>query len=627
MRNFLSNAAALTLIAGFFASTPGGFAQSPGTIQAWGFNATGDLGDGSTVHRTTPIGVPGLAEITSIAAGAGHSLALLSNGSVRAWGWNVAGQLGIGTNVDSHVPVPVYNLGGVVSITAGGAHSLALLWDGTIRAWGDNQFGQLGNGANSNSPIPVAVIGLGFAPPGAKGVPPGPVARVVAVAGGRHHSLALLSDGTVRAWGYNGYGQLGNGTTTNSNIPVAVSGLGGVVAIAAGAYHNLAVRSDGTVWTWGGNFRGEGGSVGLNAINPTPVQIPGIAGATTVSAGTYSSTALLSDHTVRAWGSNSAGQLGNGSRVDSPAPVPVSGLSNVTAIASGLALAHSLALLADGTVQAWGLSDDGELGVGANGYITTPTPVLNLAGVIRIAAGSHDLAIVNPLMTVDPPVGFGEIGLSSTSTGVVTITNRGPGPATITHLDTNGPNAEDFSITDPGLPYSIPEGLSAMVNVTFRPSSVGVRSATMRITDNAFQSPHTVTLRGEGGPTADVAVSLTATADTVSRTITYTAVVTNTGPTETTGADFRFARSGPLFGDPASITTSQGSCGVGFSGARRCFLGDLAAGARATVRFTVPVLATVPTDIIYSVSAFADAGDPTLANNTATVVTHWLSLK
>src|SRR5262249_22584307 len=240
--------------------------------------------------------------------------------------------------------------------------------------------------------------------------------------------------------------------------------------------------------------------------NLTPVQVSGIAGATAVSAGTHFSTALLSDHTVRAWGMNFYGQLGNGSRLNSSVPGVVSGLSTVTAIASGLALAHSLALLADGTVRAWGLSDDGELGVGVNGLVTTPMQVSNLAGAVRIAAGAHDLAIVNPLVTVDPPsLSFPSIGFSSSSTGMVTITNRGPGPATITHLDTYGANAGDFSITDPGLPYSIPAGLSAAVNVTFHPSGFGARSATMRITDTGFQSPHTVPLTdGEGLETADL---------------------------------------------------------------------------------------------------------------------------
>ena len=130
-----------------------------------------------------------------------------------AWGCNDSGQLGNGTTTDSDVPVAVSGLGGVTAIAAGADHSLALLSDGTVMAWGYNGSGQLGNGTTTDSDVPVAVSGLS--------------GTVTAIAGGGTHSLALLSDGTVMAWGRNGSGQLGNGTTTDSHVPVAVSGLSG----------------------------------------------------------------------------------------------------------------------------------------------------------------------------------------------------------------------------------------------------------------------------------------------------------------------------------------------------------------------------------------------------------------
>jgi hypothetical protein len=162
---------------------------------------------------------------------------LKNDGTVWAWGYNPDGQLGNRTYSDSNVPVQVLGLTGVTAIAGGGYHSLALKSDGTVWAWGRNDYGQLGNGTNSDSNVPVQVANL---------------TRVTAIAGGYgYRSLALKSDGTVWAWGYNYYGERGNGTTAASNVPVQVSGLTGVTAIAEGDLHSLALKSDGTIWIWG----------------------------------------------------------------------------------------------------------------------------------------------------------------------------------------------------------------------------------------------------------------------------------------------------------------------------------------------------------------------------------------
>ncbi|MBF0487187.1 MAG: hypothetical protein HQK98_03415, partial [Nitrospirae bacterium] len=145
---------------------------------------------------------------------------------------------------------------------------------------------------------------------------------VTAVAGGFEHTIALTGDGTVWAWGYNGYGQLGDGTNTNSNTPVQVSGLTGVTAVAGGAVHSVALRSDGTVWAWGLNQYGQLGN-GTNTNSNTPVQVSGLTGVTAVAAGFEHSVALKSDGTVWAWGYNGYGQLGNGTNTNSNTPVQV----------------------------------------------------------------------------------------------------------------------------------------------------------------------------------------------------------------------------------------------------------------------------------------------------------------
>jgi hypothetical protein len=155
------------------------------------------------------------------------------------------------------------------------------------------------------------------------------------------HSLALKDDGTVWAWGYNGYGQLGNGTNTDSNVPVQVSGLTGITAIAWGGSHSLALKNDGTVWAWGYNGYGQLGN-GTNTDSNLPVQVSSLTGITVIAGGSRHSLALKNDGTVWAWGYNGYGQLGNGTNTDSNVPVQVSGLTGITAIAGGGY--HSLAI-------------------------------------------------------------------------------------------------------------------------------------------------------------------------------------------------------------------------------------------------------------------------------------------
>jgi alpha-tubulin suppressor-like RCC1 family protein len=203
---------------------------------AWGYNGNGELGDGTTNYSFLPLQIYDLTDIIDVSAGGTHSLALKSDGTVWAWGSNYYGQLGNGTNTDSYTPIQVNSLTDVIAISAGNYHSLALKSDGTVWAWGYNGDGQLGNGTITGSSIvPIQVIGL---------------TDVIAISAGNYHSLALKSDGTVWAWGTNGFGVLGNGGTTEYNLtPMQVSVLTDVIAIDAGPSHNLAIKSGGTVWS------------------------------------------------------------------------------------------------------------------------------------------------------------------------------------------------------------------------------------------------------------------------------------------------------------------------------------------------------------------------------------------
>jgi len=210
--------------------------------------------------------------------------------------------------------------------------------------------------------------------------------NVVSIATGNAHSCALKSDGTVWCWGYNYYGQLGDGTTTNRLTPVQVSGLTNVVSIALGYYHSCALKSDGTVWCWGYNGYGQLGD-NTTTDRHTPVQVVNLTNVVSIATGNAHSCALKSDGTVWCWGRNGYGQLGDGTTTNRLTPVQVSGLTNVVSIALGYY--HSCALKSDGTVWCWGRNGYGQLGDGTTTNRLTPVQVVNLTNVVSIALGYY----------------------------------------------------------------------------------------------------------------------------------------------------------------------------------------------------------------------------------------------
>ena len=368
---------------------------------AWGSNQYGQLGNASNTDSPVPVteDLSGKT-VMSVVAGESHSLALCSDGTVASWGWNWAGQLGNGSTTDSNVPVAVDTTGVLsgktaVAVAAGSYHSLALCSDGTVAAWGYNYFGQLGNGTTTDSSVPVAVD--------TTGVLSGKT--VVAVAAGNSHSLALCSDGTVAAWGYNHHGQLGNGSSTDSNVPVAVDTTGvlsgkTVVAVAAGVEHSVALCSDGTLAAWGSNYFGELGigspDYDLHSV-PVAVDTTGVLSGRTVvavAAGSYHSLALCSDGTVAAWGYNYFGQLGNDTTSSSGVPVAVDTagvLSGKTVAAVTAGYLHSMALCADGTVATWGRNNYGQLGNNS----TTDSSVPVAVSMSSIGSGGEFVALAS----------------------------------------------------------------------------------------------------------------------------------------------------------------------------------------------------------------------------------------
>lgn len=280
-----------------------------GTVWSWGPNSLGQLGDGTTTTRWQPVQVPGLSNIVGVSAGGGCSYALTAGGSVYAWGWNASGQLGDGTTNSTLVPQIVPGLPAtIVKMAAGSGHILVLTSGGGIKAWGANGAGQLGNGVNTNSLSPVDVIGL--------------TSGVTDICAGISHSMALTSTGAVKTWGYNGAGQLGDGTLTDRYSPLTVPGLGsGMQAISAGESVSLALTTSGCVKSWGQGPTGALGN-GTNGQRLSPGDVLMLtSGVTKIFAAQNQNGFALLGTAVWAWGKNDswvAGDWTNGTSVLTP---------------------------------------------------------------------------------------------------------------------------------------------------------------------------------------------------------------------------------------------------------------------------------------------------------------------
>ena len=393
---------------------------SAGGVKCWGDNGFGQLGNGGTAYSSTPVAVTGLASsVAAISLGAFHSCALSSAGWVQCWGRNNRGQLGNAGTTDSSTPVAVTGLTNGSAISASSLGSCVLTSAGAMQCWGDNAYGALGNGVTSPSSTPVAVTGL--------------ASGVAAISTGQYHNCALTSAGGVKCWGYNAYGQLGNGRTQNSLAPVAVSSLAsGVAAISARQFHSCGLTSGGGVQCWGSNSSGQLGN-DSTTTSATPVAVSGLAsGVAAISAGQLHTCALTSAGGVQCWGSNNYGQLGNGGASNSSTPVAVTGLTS-SALAVSAGVHHACALTSAGGVQCWGRNDSGQLGNGGSTNSPTPVATSSLAsGVVAISAGgAHNCALTSGGEVYCWGYNFyGQLGNggtthSSTPVAVTTLTNFG----------------------------------------------------------------------------------------------------------------------------------------------------------------------------------------------------------
>jgi uncharacterized repeat protein (TIGR03803 family) len=353
--------------------------RAGGTLWGWGYNGSGQLGNGGTATAVTPVQIGAVTTWKSVSAGNSYAVAVRTDGTLWAWGINTYGQIGDGTNTQRFSPVQIGALTTWAAAVAGYQHTIALKTDGTIWAWGYNAEGELGQGTSDSLTTHTTPVQVGT------------VTTWTGIASGGYHILATRSDGTLWAWGYNGYGQVGNGSTSNVTAPVQIGTATNWSGLTGGFYSSAALRTDGTVWTWGRNSESQLGD-GTLTQRTSPGQLGAATNWQNVQAGEYHFLATKTDGTLWSWGLNQLGQLGQGFNditLRGNTPVQVGTSTNWTLLAPGYD--HSVATKADGTVWSWGDNNNNELG-----YLgRVPQPVAAPLGPIATASGGslHSAAI------------------------------------------------------------------------------------------------------------------------------------------------------------------------------------------------------------------------------------------
>lgn len=344
-------------LVGFATASPAAGAGPSGGAFAWGDNNSRQLGDGNNVGTTYP--QPTAAAVTGVTdiVGYGGGTYAKTASGWKAWGYGPNGEACNGSFATNYTPTATNIPAGAVGLS-GGQFSAFYLEGDAAYGCGDGGRGGLGNGTETNSATPVAVTGLDHG--------------VASVASGLVNGFAVMTDGTVRSWGVNNLGALGDGTTTDRLTPVTVTGVSNAVAVAGGYLHTLVLRADHTVLGMGSNSAGQLGD-GTTTDRYTAVPVTGLTDVQQIIAGNSWSAALKADGTVWTWGGNFGGALGTGTTADAHTPQQVTGLPAIAALSGDYN--HVAALTADGHIWTWGLNSTGQLGT-ASAETTQRSPVI-----------------------------------------------------------------------------------------------------------------------------------------------------------------------------------------------------------------------------------------------------------
>ena len=491
-----ANAAAMT---GFTQVSAGNYftcaVKSDTTVWCWGLNTSGQLGDGTTTQRNRPVQVNGLSGVTRVESSEGYSCALKLDTTVWCWGSNSFGQLGNGTTTNSSAPVQVSSLTGVTQFATGYGHVCAVKSDGSVVCWGWNVMMNLGTGTTTSSSTPVT--------------PPG-LTSATQVAAGAYGACVLLTDTTVRCWGAGGSGQLGNGGTTyqtsSKTQPSALTGVSGLSN--AKGQHSCAIMADKTIKCWGYNDHGQVGN-NATANQLTPTLITTISDIENISSSNHTTCAVKTDGAAWCWGWASWNQLGNGSNADKFVPTEVPNVSGAIQISAGYT--HTCVVLADTTIKCWGRNNNSELGDGTATGRATAVSVLAPAVTLSAPTSVTATATASTEKSIDVSwdastgassytvkiynaAGASVLGTKTNVTGTSTtitastysaIANNTAYKVTVTAIGDAGVNYNNSSE-------------SSQVSVTTNPPNLAITTPTRGLSGTA-NSAYSLTVAGSGG--------------------------------------------------------------------------------------------------------------------------------
>ena len=414
------------------------FVDAAGAAFCFGDNGNGQLGDNSYSDRRTPVPVVGLSSnVSKITTGRLHTCALLDNGSVNCWGLQNDGRLGTGSSDTGEIltPTPTSSFGSgryAVDIAAGDSHTCVILDDGTVRCWGEGGSGRLGGGSTIGRTTPTATSSLGSGK------------TAVAISSGERHTCVVLNDGTVKCWGTNVYGQIGNGQNVvsypNPTSTSSFSGGRSAVQVAAGNQHTCAILDDGNASCWGWNQYGQLGiGSSSNAIRtPSDVSMGDINGTfRSLSLGYYHTCGVLNTSQALCWGGDTGGVLGDGGfTANQNTPVYVTNLSNGDQILNITAShEHTCATFTDGSLRCWGDNGEEKLGLAFVDYSSLDEPsgrpigALSVPVETEVVEGINTTLLVrlhhvssNHTLAVDAPPGMSFDNVTLTLSGIPSFT-------------------------------------------------------------------------------------------------------------------------------------------------------------------------------------------------------------
>jgi alpha-tubulin suppressor-like RCC1 family protein len=651
-----------------------------GAVKCWGENGSGELGDGTTTTRDIAIQVSGLsggaAAVSAGGAASGtepvksHTCALTTGGGVKCWGANNMGQLGDGTTTPRLTPVDVFGLtSGVAAIAAGGTHSCAVLTTGGVKCWGSNGSGELGDGTTTQRLTPVDVSGLS--------------SGVAEISATLLHTCALTSAGAMLCWGANESGQLGDGTTTNRSAPVSVQSLTSDVAsistgrgnrdqatVNNGGGNSCAVTTSGSAKCWGANQTSQIGD-GTQTTRLTPFDVSGLtSGVVTTTVGDVTdrfctalqwygshSCALMSGGGVKCWGSNIHGQVTRTTVCDTAryTPVDVPGFtSGIIEISAGRGF--TCGLTSGGGVQCWGRPQGNSFGVvmttesGLTPQTITfgPAPTIAVGGTGTVSAtggGSGNPVVFTSLTPSVCSVSGSTVTGHTHDICTIAANQAGnasydPAPQATQSFAIGGPASQTITFgpaptivvggtgkvsatASSGLAVTFSSNTPSICSVSGNTVS-GLAAGTCTIAANqdgnslyapAPQTTQNITITSSSSSVANLSVSQTQSVNpaSVTKDVMYTMTVGNSGPSATGSVTLQ-----DVLQPDAAFVWASGACSQA-SGTVTCNLGTLAMGASVVVK--VVVRPTVAGTLTHTVTVSGSLAESDHTNNSASSTT------